>query len=50
MRRLFVSVIVLAALVSTALIGLRAAPAANVTEVLIGSVLPLTGNFASRQR
>jgi branched-chain amino acid transport system substrate-binding protein len=47
MRRLFVSVIVLAALVSTALIGLRAAPAANVTEVLIGSVLPLTGNFAS---
>src|SRR5688500_16608810 len=47
MRRLFVSAIVLAALGPTALIGLRTAPAANVTEVLIGSVLPLTGNFAS---
>jgi branched-chain amino acid transport system substrate-binding protein len=47
MRRLLISAIVLAALVSTALIGLRTAPAANVSEVLIGSVLPLTGNFAS---
>jgi branched-chain amino acid transport system substrate-binding protein len=47
MRRLFISAIVLAALVSTALLGLRTVPAANVSEVLIGSVLPLTGNFAS---
>src|SRR5689334_22824633 len=47
MRRLAVSVFIVAVLVSGALFGLGTAPAANVTEVLIGSVLPLTGNFAS---
>jgi ABC-type branched-subunit amino acid transport system substrate-binding protein len=47
MRRLFISVIVLALLVSGALVGRGTAPAANVSEVLVGSVLPLTGNFAS---
>src|SRR5512132_4517399 len=47
MRRVVVSIIALAVLVSTTLAGHRPAPAANVTEVLIGSVLPLTGNFAS---
>src|SRR5436190_153324 len=46
MRRVHVSLIAIAVVV-IALAGHRAVPAANVTEVLIGSVLPLTGNFAS---
>ena len=44
MRRLSVAIIVLAVLVSGAF---PTARAANVTEVLIGSVLPLTGTFAN---
>ena len=47
MRRTFVSLLLTAVLVSGALLAQRPAPAADVTEVLIGSVLPLTGNFAS---
>ena len=48
MRRVFVGVIALAVLIVVALGVSRMAPAQpKVTEVLIGSVLPLTGNFAS---
>ena len=47
MRRLLVAMLALVSVVSGALIGQRVAPAASVSEVLIGSVLPLTGNFAS---
>ena len=47
MRRLLVAILALVSVVSGALIGQRVAPAAGVSEVLIGSVLPLTGNFAS---
>jgi branched-chain amino acid transport system substrate-binding protein len=36
-----------ACLLSFAVLAYRPAPAANVTEVLIGELLPLTGNFAS---
>ena len=48
MRRVFVGVIALSVLAVVALGVSRTAPAQpKVTEVLIGSVLPLTGNFAS---
>jgi branched-chain amino acid transport system substrate-binding protein len=47
MRRVFIFVTVLALLVSFAIGGSRPVPAANVSEVLVGSVLPLTGLFAS---
>jgi len=47
MRRLFVTIIVLAVVIIGALVGFPSARAANVSEVLIGSVLPLTGTFAS---
>jgi branched-chain amino acid transport system substrate-binding protein len=47
MRRLIVSLTVVAVVVAGSLVGQRMAPAANVSEVLIGAVLPLTGNFAS---
>jgi branched-chain amino acid transport system substrate-binding protein len=47
MRRLLVAILALVSVVSGALIGQHVARAANVSEVLIGSVLPLTGNFAS---
>ena len=47
MRRLLVAMLAVVSVVSGALIGHRVAPAASVSEVLIGSVLPLTGNFAS---
>ena len=48
MRRVFVGVIALAVLAVVAFGASRMAPAQpKVTEVLIGSVLPLTGNFAS---
>lgn len=47
MRRIFILLIAAVVLVSGALVAARLAPAANPAEVLIGSVLPLTGNFAS---
>ena len=48
MRRVFVrAVVITALLVLGALAVYRAVPAADVQEVLIGDVLPLTGNFAS---
>ena len=48
MRRVFVGVIALSVLAVVAFGVSRTAPAQpKVTEVLIGSVLPLTGNFAS---
>ena len=48
MRRHFVRFVVLAVLVVAALGLSRTAPAqSKVTEVLIGSVLPLTGTFAN---
>src|SRR5215212_9604527 len=47
MRRVFISLFAIALVVAVTLAGQRVAPAANVTEVLIGSVLPLTGNFAT---
>ena len=47
MRRLSVSIAGTAALIACALYAYTATPAANVSEVLIGEVLPLTGNFAS---
>ena len=47
MRHLFVAVIALVVLATVALTGFPTARAANVSEVLIGSVLPLTGTFAN---
>ena len=48
MPRISLRLVTLAALVVAALGVSRTAPAqSKVTEVLIGSVLPLTGNFAS---
>jgi branched-chain amino acid transport system substrate-binding protein len=47
MRRLLVAVIVVAMLITGAIVSFPTARAANVSEVLIGSVLPLTGTFAS---
>lgn len=47
MRRASVSLTVLGSLFGLALLVSRAAPAASVSEVLIGGVLPLTGPFAS---
>src|SRR5688500_15458768 len=47
MRRALVIVSILSVIVGVAIIGSRAVPAQNVQEILIGNVLPLTGNFAS---
>jgi branched-chain amino acid transport system substrate-binding protein len=47
MRRLPVCLTALALVLLMAALASRQAPAANVTEVPIGDVLPLTGNFAS---
>jgi branched-chain amino acid transport system substrate-binding protein len=47
MRRLSAFLAVTAMLLGVAALGHRSAPAANVPEVLIGNLLPLTGNFAS---
>jgi branched-chain amino acid transport system substrate-binding protein len=47
MRRVTVVSLAIAVFVCAALAGQRLAPAASVSEVLIGSVLPLTGTFAS---
>src|SRR2546425_6310364 len=47
MRRELVVATVVAMLLSLAIGGSRPVPAANVNEVLVGSVLPLTGLFAS---
>ena len=47
MRKLIAAVVAVLVVSTLAIVGSRPAPAANVSEVLIGSVLPLTGNFAS---
>src|SRR5499433_3963966 len=47
MRRLLLALVVVAALPLLAIALYQPAPAANVQEVLIGELLPLTGNFAS---
>ena len=47
MRRFLLALVVVAALPLLAIALYRPAPAANVQEVLIGELLPLTGNFAS---
>jgi len=47
MRRLSVSMAGGAVLALVGLFSYASTPAANVTEVLIGEILPLTGNFAS---
>jgi branched-chain amino acid transport system substrate-binding protein len=47
MRRLLIALVVVAALPLLAIALYQPAPAANVQEVLIGELLPLTGNFAS---
>jgi branched-chain amino acid transport system substrate-binding protein len=47
MRRLLVLFTTVACLFLVAVLAFRPAPAANVQEVLIGELLPLTGNFAS---
>lgn len=47
MRRLFVVFSGAALVLALAALATRMAPAANVQEVLIGDLLPLTGNFAS---
>src|SRR6476661_2528190 len=48
MPRISLRLVTVAVLVVASLAGSRTAPAqSKVTEVLIGSVLPLTGNFAS---
>ena len=47
MRRALGVLAVAACLLSIAVLASRPAPAANVSEVLIGELLPLTGNFAS---
>ncbi len=47
MQRVVLLLLATAVLVSGALVAHRPVPAANVTEVLIGELLPLTGNFAS---
>ena len=47
MRRLLALFTAVACLFLVAVLAFRPAPAANVQEVLIGELLPLTGNFAS---
>src|SRR5688500_13894407 len=47
MRRALGLVSLIALLVAAAVDGSQPVPAQNVQEVLIGNVLPLTGNFAS---
>src|SRR5215469_7927116 len=47
MRRLLLALVVVASLPLLAIALFTSAPAANVSEVLIGELLPLTGNFAS---
>ena len=47
MRRVLGVLAAAACLLSIAVLASRPAPAANVSEVLIGELLPLTGNFAS---
>ena len=47
MRRLLALFTAVACLFLVAVLAYRPAPAANVQEVLIGELLPLTGNFAS---
>ncbi|HWM78227.1 MAG TPA: ABC transporter substrate-binding protein, partial [Methylomirabilota bacterium] len=47
MRRMLGVLAAAACLLSIAVLAYRPAPAANVSEVLIGELLPLTGNFAS---
>jgi branched-chain amino acid transport system substrate-binding protein len=47
MRRVLAVLAAAACLLSIAVLAYRPAPAANVSEVLIGELLPLTGNFAS---
>ena len=47
MRRVPAVLAAVACLSWIAVLAYQPAPAANVTEVLIGELLPLTGNFAS---
>jgi branched-chain amino acid transport system substrate-binding protein len=47
MRRLPVLLLVVACVLLAAALVYRTVPAASVTEVLVGELLPLTGNFAS---
>jgi branched-chain amino acid transport system substrate-binding protein len=47
MRRVLAVLAAAACLLPIAVLAYRPAPAANVSEVLIGELLPLTGNFAS---
>jgi branched-chain amino acid transport system substrate-binding protein len=46
MRRLTMLLIAVTVLLAVGAVTLGPAPAANVTEVVVGNVLPLTGNFA----
>src|SRR5204862_427834 len=47
MRRVLAVLAAAACVLSIAVLAYRPVPAANVSEVLIGELLPLTGNFAS---